>query len=448
MSVIYGTKAAEVLRGTSQDDIINGFENDDTLYGNDGNDILIGGTGKDTLDGGAGTDTADYTKSNSSIVADLNTGVVTRIAKIMPIGDSITYGVVNENIINTGGYRTKLWELSKDKGISIDFVGSQSSGPDNLGDKDNEAHPGKTVDWIGGEVQGWLATYAPDAVLLTIGTNDLIFDSASETSEELSDLIDKVSQVLPDTELLIASIPPFNPAGESEERVERVTEYNNSIPGIVNEKAGEGKKVKFVDMRSLTVEDMSGPPEDSGIHPNSAGYSKIGDLWYKALSEIGISQGTFSTDKDTLSNIENIVGTTHNDTLIGNGGANVITGGIGWDILTGNGGLDTFVYRSPREGGDTITDFNPSQDSFNISAAGFGGGLVADVPLSLTASKTGVFVSGANPAPLGTSANFLYNTDTGLLSFDSDGTGSMGAEKLATLKGLPSLHLEQLKIIA
>ena len=118
MSVIYGTKAAEVLRGTSQDDIINGFENDDTLYGNDGNDILIGGTGKDTLDGGAGTDTADYTKSNSSIVADLNTGVVTRIAKIMPVSDSITYGVVNENIIKTGGYRTKLWDLSKDKGIS------------------------------------------------------------------------------------------------------------------------------------------------------------------------------------------------------------------------------------------------------------------------------------------------------------------------------------------
>lgn len=96
----------------------------------------------------------------------------------------------------------------------------------------------------------------------------------------------------------------------------------------------------------------------------------------------------------------------------------------------------------------TITDFNPSQDSFNISAAGFGGGLVADVPLNLTASKTGVFVSGANPASLGTSANFWYNTDTGLLSFDSDGTGSMKAEKLATLKGLQSLHLEQLKIIA
>ncbi len=103
MSVIYGTKAAEVLKGTSQDDIINGFENNDTLYGNDGNDILIGGTGNDTLDGGGGIDTVDYTKSNSAIVADLSTGVVSRIAKIMPIGDSITYGVVNENIINTGG---------------------------------------------------------------------------------------------------------------------------------------------------------------------------------------------------------------------------------------------------------------------------------------------------------------------------------------------------------
>jgi len=77
-------------------------------------------------------------------------------------------------------------------------------------------------------------------------------------------------------------------------------------------------------------------------------------------------------------------------------------------------GSDTFVYNS---GGDTITDFG-GNDIFQISASGFGGGLEEGIALSMSASTTGVFVSDANN-PTGTSANFLYNTGTGVLGFDS-----------------------------
>lgn len=446
--VDYGTDAAETLTGDALNNIINGVGGDDTLIGRAGNDILIGGTGNDILGGGAGIDIASYAQATSGIIANLNTGVVTRIAKIMPLGDSITYGKVNKNLQNFGGYRTELWDEFEADGLTVDFVGSQSTGPDSLGDKDHEAHPGKTIDWIDDNVNGWLNTYTPDIVTLMIGTSDTRrSDSLSQMSRELSGLIDKITRQLPDTQLLVASIPPINPDGQSQARVQKALDFNAAIPDIVDDKVAEGKKVKFVDMTSLTLADISLPPDDNGLHPTVDGYSKIADFWYDTLLDIGVDQGTFSVDKDTLSNIENIVGTGFNDTLVGNAGVNIIAGGAGRDTLTGGGGVDIFVYGASTQGGDTITDFG-GNDIFQISASGFGGGLEEGIALSMTASTTGVFVSDANPIPTGTSANFLYNTGTGVLSFDRDGTGSNATVVIATLDKVPSLGLNQFTIIA
>jgi Ca2+-binding RTX toxin-like protein len=47
---------------------------------------------------------------------------------------------------------------------------------------------------------------------------------------------------------------------------------------------------------------------------------------------------------DTLFNIDNLVGSSHNDTLIGDGNDNVLRGGAGDDILNGNGGTNTADY--------------------------------------------------------------------------------------------------------
>ncbi len=443
---IIGTNTTETLGGNALNNTINGYRGDDTLNGGYGNDILIGGTGNDRLNGGLGSDTASYAQATSGIVANLRTGVVSRIAQIMPLGDSITYGVVNNSSRESGGYRTELWKSFKANGITVDFVGSQSSGASSLGDKNHEGHPGKTIDWIDERVSGWLNTYTPDIVLLMIGTNDAGNESVNQMSKELSSLIDRITRYSPDTQVFVASIPPINPAGHSHSRVQRAKEYNAVIPNIVEDKVAEGKKVKFVDMTSLSLNDISAPPQDNGLHPTVAGYNKIADFWYDALLEIGVDQGTFSTDKDTLSSIENIVGTKFKDTLIGNAGTNIITGGADKDILSGGGGSDTFVYRSPTEGGDIITDFSKN-DIFQISAAGFDG-LEAGIPLRTNASTTGAFFSNTNPTSKGTSANFLYNTSTGALSFDHDGTGSDSATVIATLKGLPSLSLDQFAIVA
>jgi Ca2+-binding RTX toxin-like protein len=164
--------------------------------------------------------------------------------------------------------------------------------------------------------------------------------------------------------------------------------------------------------------------------------------------QVNLAQGKAtnqSNQTDTLVNIENVTGSGFNDVIIGNSGDNIIRGGAGADTLTGGGGADVFAYKTPKAGGDTIADFS-ADDKFLIQASGFGGGLAAGIPLSTQAAATGVFVSGKGPKSLGSSGNFLYDTDTGILSFDADGTGSKEPIVLATLIGKPSLSAAQFTI--
>ncbi|MFB2937339.1 esterase-like activity of phytase family protein [Aerosakkonemataceae cyanobacterium BLCC-F154] len=151
------------------------------------------------------------------------------------------------------------------------------------------------------------------------------------------------------------------------------------------------------------------------------------------------------TETNKINGVNNVSGSSYADEIIGNDRANQITGDAGEDTLTGAGGADMFSYQTADEADDMITDFS-DDDMLSISATNFGGGLRAGVALSNQASATGVFVSGTNPQPLGTSANFLYNTQTGVLSFDSDGTGANSAIVIATLEGAPNLTLNQIAI--
>jgi Ca2+-binding RTX toxin-like protein len=405
-----------------------------------GNDTLIGGTGNKVLDGGGGIDTVSYSQATKGVTVNLNTGVgfvpsYNRPLKIMPLGDSITYGVINYGSnTESGGYRTELWNKLVADGLKVDFVGSLSNGPASLGDKDHEGHRGFRIDQIAALVNDWLDTQQPDIIPLMIGTNDMSWNKGLSTApNRLSTLIDQITNRVPNAQLLVASIPPL---GTSTTNNQNVKSFNSSIPGIVDSKVAQGKKVSFVDINNkLTLSDLA-----DGIHPTAKGYRQIADGWYEPILNAG-------GDKDTLRNIDNITGSAFNDVLVGNASDNVIQGGAGKDILKGGGGADTFVYTAPTEGMDTIIDFSEN-DIFDVSASGFGGGLRAGIGVSRTNSKTGVFSRSANPAPIGSSANFLYNTNTGLLSFDRDGVGSDAVLAIATLNGAPFLDANQFTVSA
>jgi subtilisin-like proprotein convertase family protein len=114
------------------------------------------------------------------------------------------------------------------------------------------------------------------------------------------------------------------------------------------------------------------------------------------------------------------------DTLLGGNGNDILIGGTGNDTLTGGAGSDRFTFNSRTEGIDRITDFNVVDDTIVISAAGFGGGLVAGA--AIAASR---FAIGSTATT--SSQRFMYDQSTGALFFDQDGTGAIAKIQFATL---------------
>ena len=188
--------------------------------------------------------------------------------KVMPLGDSITDGITVQ-----GAYRTKLWKNITGNGLTVDFVGSLTGGPSELGDKNHEGHSGWRIDQISNNINSWMDTYKPQIVLLHIGTNDISqkYDLNNAPSR-LSGLIDKICAKLPaGGKLYVASIIPISYAD--------VKSYNSSLAGVVKDKTNQGKPVYMVDMYSaLTTNDLG-----DGVHPNANGYNKMADVWFNAI---------------------------------------------------------------------------------------------------------------------------------------------------------------------
>jgi Ca2+-binding RTX toxin-like protein len=142
---------------------------------------------------------------------------------------------------------------------------------------------------------------------------------------------------------------------------------------------------------------------------------------------------------DKIKNFENVIGSDFNDTITGNGGANVLNGGAGADKMTGGAGADEFVFGSPAQGGDTITDFQTGIDTISIDSNQFAGGLIGygfgtPLPDSLLISDDGAV------SPNNSTGYFLYDTATSKLWWDDDGTDPNAAQLIATFTNGVDLH--------
>ncbi len=121
------------------------------------------------------------------------------------------------------------------------------------------------------------------------------------------------------------------------------------------------------------------------------------------------------------------------DTLSGGDGNDILTGGAGRDLLTGGAGADRFVFASTGDLGDTIADYDAG-DVLQFSSKAFGR------PGALVTGET-LIVSDDPISAVSRKATFLFDTDTGVLSYDRDGTGKAGPVTVATLTGVTTLDV-------
>jgi Ca2+-binding RTX toxin-like protein len=392
--------------------------------GSSGDDVLAAGGGNETLNGAGGNDTVSYALADTGVVASLATGVVAYQPKVMPLGDSITYGIAS---LANGGYRGPLETRLTANNLAVNFVGSQSVGA--LDDPDNEGHGGWTINDIRSGVNGWLTVSQPDIVLLIIGTNDTSRNprpSPETMIDRLSRLIDQIATTQADPpKLFIGPAPPMTD-DQPADRYALVQAYNALIPDLVAQKRAAGVDVTFIDMSDLTQADITPAPIDPGVHPNASGYQKIAGHWFDALLSVGVEHGTLiGGARDELVSIENLEGSAHKDVLTGDAADNRLVGRAGADFLDGGAGADTMIggvggdYYVVDDAGDVLIEL--AGEGADTVKTSFASSTLAANFENLTFIGAGAF-SGTG--------NDLYNVLTGGAGPDTL-AGGLGRDTLA-----------------
>lgn len=131
------------------------------------------------------------------------------------------------------------------------------------------------------------------------------------------------------------------------------------------------------------------------------------------------------------------------DNLVGNGGNDTLSGGLGKDNLNGGAGQDKFLFNvAPGiNNADTITGYSAAEDTITLENAVFAKFTLTGV---VNASN---FVAKANPVAADANDYLLYNTTTGILSYDANGNAAGAAVQVATLAGAPALTAADFLIV-
>ena len=435
-----GTTSSDRIYGLEDNDVLFGFDGNDQLFGGDGNDDLHGGEGDDLLDGGAGDDyleggagadryiggdgideydTVSFENETGTlgVVVNLAAGTATdtygnseTLSGIEDIagsdnddtligddGDNFFRGFDGSDSYDGGGGTFDQVSYDGETGGSGAYVnlgvvdGSGfASGTDTYGN----AESFKNIEVLRGSQYGdHFIGDAGDNTFRGMAGNDILdggggFDavrydrdaSRGGTSGVTVNLaLGTATDGFGDTDTLI-----------SIESV-RGSQYDDTL-------IGDGEDNEFVGLGGNDMIDGGEGSDWAGYWPAESGI--LVDM-KRELGQV-VHDGLGGTD--TLVSIEGIVGSTHDDTIVGNwsdnwydgndgndrmiGGAgnewlnggdgnDLVDGGLGNDYMIGGAGADTF-YVAPGTGQDEIEDFTFA-DGDRIDIQAFGYTSVADI---------------------------------------------------------------------
>ena len=294
---IIGSNFADTLRsddtgnmllGGGGGDTLIGGAGQDVLRGGVGNDVLVGSLGADIMDGGTGIDAVDYSSSNAGIIVDLTAGTA---SGGYAQGDTLT------NITNVTGTRFDDTII----GNASDNVIIGGQGNDNLSGADGND---LLIGGVGADVLDGGAGTDTVSYLGSISGVNINLNSYTATGGEAE------GDMLTSIENLIGS------------------NYNDTLAGDAAD--------------NLFVGGVGADVIDGGAGFNTASYASA-----NAGVTVNLATGLGSGDDaqgDTLSNIQQLIGSSYDDTFVGTSESDTFRGGVGNDTLTGGDGSDTYLY--------------------------------------------------------------------------------------------------------
>lgn len=153
--------------------------------------------------------------------------------RVMPLGDSITLGVGDGTADGVqDGYRCALKVKLAAAGQTIDYVGSQTSGPPQCPGHDvqHEGHSGWTTTQLLGQTAQWVAAADPDVVLLMIGTNDIKLRQWDGLTDRLGQLIDLIHTTRPGTIVIVSDIVQYQTTDQA--TINAWNAYRDAVPAV------------------------------------------------------------------------------------------------------------------------------------------------------------------------------------------------------------------------
>ncbi|MDN5203126.1 Ig-like domain-containing protein [Fulvivirgaceae bacterium BMA10] len=204
----------------------------------------------------------------------------------MPLGNSITEGShtgITRPVGERIGYRQSLYIALTGAGYNVDFVGDRMEGQSATPsfDPDHEGHPGFEASQIETNVYSYLTSNVPHAVLLHIGTNGLNSSAdATSISQDLEGILDEIDRFETDNgvEITVFLAQIINRMVNHAP----TTEYNGLVETIAQNRISAGDNIILVDMENDAGLDYATEMDDN-LHPNDAGYAKMGQHWFSIL---------------------------------------------------------------------------------------------------------------------------------------------------------------------
>lgn len=213
---------------------------------------------------------------------DGSTSLAPRPRRILPIGSSTMDGNTAEPAggpaVNAGA-RPDLYQLLEADG-PVDLVGPSYDANQVHGDREHAGIDGDLAAFRA-NIDAWMATYAPDDVLLHAGAREVLSETYDLTrlATDLGAMVDRIFTLDPGVRVHLATVGPISQDGQDD--INRTNAANTAIAEVVRTRQEAGKPIRLLDNRARILgTDANGDK----IHLNASGYSKAASGWYGGMA--------------------------------------------------------------------------------------------------------------------------------------------------------------------